>query len=81
MAACYNAAMECGASSPVGRREWILVALALAAFGALCIAGVVDRSYTTDEGRHLRYGRQLLAGDATRFDDAKMPVLHELLGV
>ncbi len=31
-------------------------------------------SITYDEPGHLRYGRQLLHGDARRFDDSKMPV-------
>jgi hypothetical protein len=31
-------------------------------------------SLTADEAKHYRYGVQILAGDATRFDDSKMPV-------
>jgi len=41
---------------------------------ALELLSAVDMSITYDEPGHLRYGRQLLRGDARRFDDSKMPV-------
>jgi hypothetical protein len=37
----------------------------------LSVRGLSD---TADEAKHYRYGQNLLAGDATRFDDSKMPV-------
>jgi 4-amino-4-deoxy-L-arabinose transferase-like glycosyltransferase len=50
------------------------VALLLAALFALEAMSVRDQSLTYDAPEHLRYGRQVLRGDATRFDDSKMPV-------
>ncbi|HSL82991.1 MAG TPA: glycosyltransferase family 39 protein, partial [Thermoanaerobaculia bacterium] len=51
------------------------------AVGALLVAlfllealSVRDKTLTYDAPEHLRYGRQILHGDATRFDDSKMPV-------
>jgi 4-amino-4-deoxy-L-arabinose transferase-like glycosyltransferase len=41
---------------------------------ALALLSTADMSVTYDETGHLRYGRQLLHGDARRFDDSKMPV-------
>jgi len=41
---------------------------------ALLLLSSLDMSITYDEPGHLRYGRQLLHGDAARFDDSKMPV-------
>jgi hypothetical protein len=58
-----------------GSRSW---ALAVAALLALLLgmeaASVRDKTLTYDAPDHLRYGLQLLHGDATRFDDSKMPV-------
>lgn len=50
---------------------------------ALELLSAADMSITYDEPGHLRYGRQLLHGDARRFDDSKMPVsmLNALPGV
>jgi len=50
---------------------------------ALALLSTADMSVTYDETGHLRYGRQLLHGDADRFDDSKMPVsvLNALPGV
>jgi hypothetical protein len=45
--------------------------LASVVINTLSIRG---KSFTYDESKHLRYGLQILRGDATRFDDSKMPV-------
>lgn len=50
-------------------------ALAILAFMALLNgAAAQNHSATYDEPAHLRYGYQVLAGNAARFDDSKMPV-------
>lgn len=59
------------ARSPV--LPWTVGALLLALF-LLEAASVRDKTLTYDAPDHLRYGRQILHGDATRFDDSKMPV-------
>lgn len=45
------------------------------AFACLNLLSVLRGfSLTADEDKHYRYGRNILAGDSTRFDDSKMPV-------
>jgi 4-amino-4-deoxy-L-arabinose transferase-like glycosyltransferase len=46
----------------------------LTAFLVLALASVREKTLTYDEPDHLRYGLQILHGDADRFDDSKMPV-------
>ena len=58
--------------SPRTRDAW-LVGVLLASILALNLAGARHLSVTYDEPSHFRYGQQILAGDATRFDDSKMP--------
>ncbi len=55
-------------------RRYALPAALLLVQLALALASAVHLSTTYDEPGHLRYGRQLLRGDAHRFDDSKMPV-------
>jgi len=55
-------------------KELILVVLLLVLFAILSGSGAVSDSLTYDEPAHFRYGKQILSGDATRFDDSKMPV-------
>jgi hypothetical protein len=67
---------DAGEGSP-GRtgRRWAAAATALILLlFALELLSALDLSTTYDEPGHLRYGRQLLRGDAHRFDDSKMPV-------
>jgi 4-amino-4-deoxy-L-arabinose transferase-like glycosyltransferase len=52
---------------------WIVPAL-LAWILGVEIASERHQSVTYDEPRHFQYGQQLLSGDASRFDDSKMPV-------
>jgi hypothetical protein len=54
-------------------QNWVAAALILAFLlvNALSVRGLSD---TADEAKHYRYGQNILAGDATRFDDSKMPV-------
>ena len=58
------------------RHRWrgAAVVLLLALLFGLEAASVRQKSFTYDEPAHLRYGRQILDGDARRFDDSKMPV-------
>lgn len=56
------------------RRFAIAAAALLGLMLALELLSTIDMSITYDETGHLRYGRQLLHGDARRFDDSKMPV-------
>ncbi|HEX5126652.1 MAG TPA: glycosyltransferase family 39 protein [Rhodocyclaceae bacterium] len=51
-----------------------LVALLLALFFVLALGGLHHMGLTYDEADHLRYGVNILHGDADRFDDSKMPV-------
>jgi len=63
-----------GTSGRTGR-GWAAAATALILLlFALELLSALDLSTTYDEPGHLRYGRQLLRGDARRFDDSKMPV-------
>jgi 4-amino-4-deoxy-L-arabinose transferase-like glycosyltransferase len=48
--------------------------LLLLAVGCLEVASVRHDTLTEDEPVHYRYGKNVLAGDSTRFDDSKMPV-------
>jgi 4-amino-4-deoxy-L-arabinose transferase-like glycosyltransferase len=50
------------------------VALLLTIFSAMALIGLQHKGYTYDEQDHLRYGVNILHGDADRFDDSKMPV-------
>lgn len=54
-------------------RGWAVAAL-LAVLFLVEAASVRDKTLTYDAPDHLRYGLQVLHGDATRFDDSKMPV-------
>ena len=56
------------------RRPAVAAAALLALLLALELLSAVHLSTTYDEPGHLRYGRQLLRGDARRFDDSKMPI-------
>jgi len=49
----------------------LLILLMFFVFSALSVQG---RDKTIDEPRHYKYGRNILNGDSTRFDDSKMPV-------
>jgi hypothetical protein len=51
-----------------------LVAAALAGFAVFADRAARESSPTLDESGHYRYGRRILGGHATRFDDSKMPV-------
>jgi 4-amino-4-deoxy-L-arabinose transferase-like glycosyltransferase len=59
------------AMSP-GRTGW-LGALLLSVIVLLDAGSMRHLSVTYDEPAHFRYGEQILSGDATRFDDSKMP--------
>lgn len=62
------------AGSGPGRRLYLAAAAGLLlAHLVLAAAGARRMSLTYDEPNHLRYGEQILAGDADRFDDSKMP--------
>ncbi len=64
-----------GSREQAGERRYALAAAALLLLlFAIELLATVDLSTTYDEPGHLRYGRQLLRGDAHRFDDSKMPV-------
>lgn len=52
----------------------LVVGALLLALLVLEAASVRNKTLTYDAPDHLRYGRQILDGDATRFDDSKMPV-------
>ena len=49
----------------------LLIVLAFFLFNALSVQGL---DWTYDEPVHYWYGRNILKGDSTRFDDSKMPV-------
>lgn len=51
-----------------------LVLALLATLFALEATSIRGKTLTYDAPDHLRYGRRILHGDATRFDDSKMPV-------
>src|SRR6185503_10227033 len=72
-----------GAQGSRGVRYCAAAAGLLLLMLALALLSARDMSITYDETGHLRYGRQLLHGDARRFDDSKMPVsaLNALPGV
>ncbi len=53
----------------------VLVALLLGLFLAVALGSLPHKGPTYDEEDHLRYGLNILHGDADRFDDSKMPVL------
>ena len=57
--------------------------LLLGLFAFLTFRSLTLQSITYDEAGHWRYGRQVLAGDTSRFDDSKMPVaaLNALTGM
>jgi hypothetical protein len=57
-----------------GVRFGVAAAALLLVMLTLELLSAADMSITYDEPGHLRYGRQLLHGDARRFDDSKMPV-------
>ena len=52
----------------------LLPAGLLLVFVLTCFLSLRQLSLTADEAKHYRYGQDILAGDATRFDDSKMPV-------
>ena len=66
-----SAGGECAAS---GVRFGVAAGALLLLMLALELLSAAGMSITYDEPGHLRYGRQLLHGDARRFDDSKMPV-------
>ncbi|HXT21117.1 MAG TPA: glycosyltransferase family 39 protein [Thermoanaerobaculia bacterium] len=72
-----------GAQGSRGVRYCAAAAGLLLLMLALALLSARDMSITYDETGHLRYGRQLLHGEARRFDDSKMPVsaLNALPGV
>jgi hypothetical protein len=55
---------------------WVamVVALLLALLFALEVTSIRGKDLTYDAPDHLRYGQRIVHGDATRFDDSKMPV-------
>ncbi len=59
-----------------GSSRWVstFVLLFLAGLLALEATSVRGKSATYDAPEHLRYGLGILHGDATRFDDSKMPI-------
>lgn len=56
------------------RVQNVLVATLLLIFLAIGSLSVWGKALTYDEGKHMRYGRNLLNGSTDRFDDSKMPV-------
>jgi len=56
------------------RTQTILVATLLLIFLAIGSLSVWGKALTYDEGKHIRYGKNLLNGSTDRFDDSKMPV-------
>lgn len=54
------------------QRVW--VALLLAVYFGIAVVSLTHKGFTYDEPDHLRYGLNILHGDADRFDDSKMPV-------
>ncbi|MGB7874947.1 MAG: glycosyltransferase family 39 protein [Anaerolineales bacterium] len=56
------------------RIQYALVATLLLIFLAIGSLSVWGKALTYDEGKHMRYGRNLLEGSTERFDDSKMPV-------
>lgn len=52
--------------------ELILIAL-LGFFLLINFGSIRNKSYTTDEAKHYRYGQNILNLDSDRFDDSKMP--------
>ncbi len=56
------------------RRIALVVLLLLAGLFVLEAASIRGKSLTYDAPDHLRYGLGILHGDATRFDDSKMPI-------
>lgn len=63
-------------NGPGRRRTWprVLPGFLLAFFLMISLLSLRRHTATYDEPAHLQYGRQLLAGDAGRFDDSKMPI-------
>lgn len=53
--------------------EKAMVALLLTLLVTLNVIGLMHKRLTYDEGKHYKYGMQLLAGNSDRFDDSKMP--------
>lgn len=51
----------------------VVAALLLAIFFLNSMFSILGKSLTYDEPYHYRYGVNILNGDATRFDDSKMP--------
>lgn len=60
--------------SPLNWRPGTWVVLLLASYFAVAVASLEHFGVTYDEEDHLRYGVNILHGDADRFDDSKMPV-------
>lgn len=58
------------------RGRWVssVVALLLATLFVLEATSIRGKDLTYDAPDHLRYGERITHGDATRFDDSKMPV-------
>jgi len=56
------------------RTQKALVTMLLLMFLAIGSLSVWGKALTYDEGKHIRYGRNLLEGSTDRFDDSKMPV-------
>jgi 4-amino-4-deoxy-L-arabinose transferase-like glycosyltransferase len=55
------------------RSETFAVFFLLVMLVVLNIVGLTHKRLTYDEGKHYKYGMQILAGSSDRFDDSKMP--------
>ncbi len=63
-----------GNDVPLGSAQRALLFLLLAVLFTLDVASMQRLTLTADEPEHLEYGQHILALDATRFDDSKMPI-------
>ena len=53
--------------------ETVLLSILLLFFLTISVGSIQNKSYTADEFRHYRYGKNILELDSSRFDDSKMP--------
>ena len=53
--------------------EPVLLSILLLFFLTIGAGSIQNKSYTADEFKHYRYGKNMLELDSTRFDDSKMP--------
>lgn len=55
------------------RYQRVGIIVLLIVFLALNLGSIRNKTFTTDEEKHYRYGMNILNGDSDRFDDSKMP--------